>query len=284
MFAIFRRRLFKNWLMILGWGIGLGLLAYYLFDIFEMFSQQEVNLQQYLNALPEGLLAFFGGEDVDFFSPSGFLHLEFFSYMPIILGIMVVTSAANLITRSEEEGSLELILAQPVSRSVVFWSRTLALILSLSLILVIVWGGAAIGLELHEFDITQGQLIWPFISLLSILMLFLSLALFLSMVLPTSGSASLTAGSLVIASFFISSLARIDENLEGINRFSPLKYYQGGAAVEGLKTNYLWLLFGLALFFLILAWFFFVKRDMRFGGAGGLRLVFKRGKEAGEGE
>jgi ABC-2 type transport system permease protein len=216
---------------------------------------------------------------VDLFSPSGFLHLEFFSYMPIILGIMVVTSAAAMITRSEEEGSLELILAQPVSRSLVFWSRTLALILSIILILVIVWGGAAIGLELHEFDITQGQLVRPFFSLLSILMLFLSLALFLSMLLPTSGSASLTAGSLVIASFFISSLARIDENLEGINRFSPLKYYQGGAAVNGLKAEYLWLLFGLAVLFLLLAWFFFVKRDMRFGGTSGLRLVFKRGEK-----
>jgi ABC-type transport system involved in multi-copper enzyme maturation permease subunit len=151
--------------------------------------------------------------------------------------------------------------------------------LSLSLILVITWGGGAIGLELHDFDITHIQLVKPFISLLSILMLFLSLALFLSMVLPTSGSASLTAGFLLIASYFISSLARIDENLEGINRFSPLKYYQGGAAVDGLNGENLILLLGLAAFFLILAWFFFIKRDMRFGGTGGLRLVFKRGEK-----
>ena len=265
--------------MILGWGIGLGILAYYLFDIYDTFFQQDVNLQQLLNAFPSELLAFFGGEDVDLFSPSGFLHLEFFSFMPIILGIMGVTSAANLITRSEEEGSLELILAQPVSRSLFFWSRTLALILSVSLILLIVWCGAAIGLELHDFDLTQIQLVRPFVSLLSILMLFISLALFLSMVLPSSGSASLAAGFFLIASYFISSLARIDEDLEGINRFSPLKYYQGGTAVNGLNQEHLLLLFGLALLFLLLAWFFFEKRDMRFGGTGGIRLVFKRREE-----
>ncbi len=279
MFALFRRKLFKNWLMILGWGLGLGILAYYLFDIYDTFFQRDVNLEQLLNAFPSELLAFFGGEDVDLFSPSGFLHLEFFSYMPIILGIMGVTSAANLITRSEEEGSLELILAQPVSRSLVFWSRTLALIVSVVLILVIVWGGAAIGLESHDFDLNQGQLIRPFISLLSILMLFISLALFLSMLLPSSGAASLAAGFFLIASYFISSLARIDEDLEGINRFSPLKYYQGGSAVNGLNTEKLLLLFGLAAIFLLLAWFFFEKRDMRFGGTGGLRLVFKRGEK-----
>jgi ABC-2 type transport system permease protein len=278
MFAIFSRKLKKNWLMILGWGIGLGILAYYLFDIYDTLFQQDVNLQQLLNAFPEGMLAFFGGEDVDLFSPSGFLHLEFFSYMPIVLGIMVVASAANLLTRSEEEGSLELILAQPVSRSLVFWSRTLALVLSVSLILLIIWAGAAIGLELHDFDITQGQLVRPFVSLFAILVLFLALALFLSMVLPTSGAASLGAGFLLIASYFISSLARIDEDLEGLNHFSPLKYYQGGTALNGLNSEHLLLLFGLAVVFLLLAWFFFVKRDMRFGGTGGLRLVFKRGE------
>ena len=279
MFAIFRRKLFKNWLMILGWGIGLGVLAYYLFDIYDTFFQRDVNLQQIFNAFPEEVLAFFGSDGIDLFSTAGFLHLEFFSYMPIVLGIMVVTSAANLITRSEEEGSLELILAQPVSRSLVFWSRTLALMLSVCLILVIVWGGAAIGLELHDFDLSQGQLVRPFVSLFSILILFLSLALFLSMVLPNSGSASLTAGFLLIASYFISSLAGIDENLEGFNRFSPLKYYQGGAAVNGFNGEYLMLLFGFAVFFLLLAWFFFERRDMRFGGTGGLRLVFKRGEK-----
>ncbi|MFW5713064.1 MAG: ABC transporter permease [Brevefilum sp.] len=280
MFAIFRRKLLKNWLMILGWGIGLGILAFYLFDIYDTFFQQEVNLEQLLNAFPSEMLAFFGGEDIDIFSPSGFLHLEFFSYMPIILGIMAVTSAANLITQSEEEGSLELILAQPVSRSVVFWGRTLALILSVVLILVITWGGAAIGLETHDFDITQRQLVKPYISLASVLMMFLSLALFLSMVLPSSGAAGLTAGFLLIASFFVSSLASIDENLEGVNRFSPMKYYQGGTAVEGLDQKNLLILFGLAILFLLLAWFFFTKRDMRFGGTGGVRLVFKRREES----
>lgn len=275
MFAIFLRKLIKNWLMILGWGFGLGLLGYYLFDIYDTFFQRDVNLQQVFNAFPEDLLAFFGG-DIDLFSPGGFLHLEFFSYMPIILGILVVSSAASLITKREEDGTLELVLAQPVSRSAVFWSRTLALILSVGLILVFTWGGFVIGLELNDFDISQEQLVNPFISLFSILLFFLSLALLLSMLLPASSSASLTAGFLLIASYFISSLARIDEDLEVINRFSPLKYYQGGAAVNGLNSQYLLWLFTLSILFLALAWFFFVMRDMRFGGTGGLRLVFRR--------
>ncbi|KUK89486.1 MAG: hypothetical protein XE04_1784 [Marinimicrobia bacterium 46_43] len=48
MFAIFKRRLYKNGLMILGWGIGLGVLCYYLFEIYNTFFQRDVDLMQLL--------------------------------------------------------------------------------------------------------------------------------------------------------------------------------------------------------------------------------------------
>jgi ABC-2 type transport system permease protein len=275
MFAIFKRRLLKNWLMILGWGIGLGVLGYYLFDIYNTFFQRDVDLMQLFNAFPEDLMAFFGG-DVDLFTPSGFLQLEFFSYMPIVLGIMVISAAASLISKDEEEGSLELIVAQPISRARVFAGRLLALILSVVLILTITWSGFALGAHQNDFDLSSSQLARPFISLFAILMVFLSLSVLLSMILPSSNSASMISGFLLIASYFISSLVNLDEKLNGINRFSPLKYYQGGTAVEGLDIQKLLLLLGISLVFILLGMFIFEKRDLRFGGSGGFRLVFPK--------
>jgi ABC-2 type transport system permease protein len=185
-----------------------------------------------------------------------------------------------LISKDEEEGTLELIIAQPISRLTLFSSRTLALILSVILILAITWVGFYLGANYNDFDLTLAELTRPFVSLFAILMLFLGMSLLLSMILPSSSSAGFVSGFLLIASFFISSLARIDEKLEGVNRFSPLKYYQGGAAVEGLDTQNLLLLFGLGLTFLIIAGFLFVKRDLRFGGSGGFRLVFPKKEQS----
>jgi ABC-2 type transport system permease protein len=261
--------------MIFGWGIGLGVLGYYLFDIYNTFFQRDVDLMQLFNAFPEDLMAFFGG-DVDLFTPSGFLQLEFFSYMPIVLGIMVISAAASLISKDEEEGSLELIVAQPISRARVFAGRLLALILSVVLILTITWSGFALGAHQNDFDLSSSQLARPFISLFAILMVFLSLSVLLSMILPSSNSASMISGFLLIASYFISSLVNLDEKLRGINRFSPLKYYQGGTAVEGLDIQKLLLLLGISLAFLLLGMFIFEKRDLRFGGSGGFRLVFPK--------
>ena len=282
MFAIFQRKLFKNGLMILGWGLGLALLGYFLFDIYESLVGMDADLQQMMQAFPEEMLAFFGG-DVDIFDPEGFLHLEFFSYIPIILGLVVVSGATRLIVKEEEQGSLELILAQPISRTAVFWSKLAALIITLILILAITWGGFALGLAgTDSFDLDQGQLVRPFVSLFVVLLVFLSLALLLSMILPTSGSASMVANLVLIASFFITSLAQIYDRLEPLNRYSPLRYYQGGRALSGFNTEHLLILFGVSVVFIALDWFLFEKRDLRFGGTGWLRLAFKRkGDETG---
>ena len=276
MLAIFSRKLGKNLLMILGWGLGLSLLGYFLFDIYETMFGMNVDLQQMMAAFPEEMLAFFGG-DVDVFDPEGFIHLEFFSYIPIILGIVAVSGATGLIVKKEEEGSLELILAQPVSRSAVFWGKLLAHLVTIILILAITWGGFALGLaSTDSFDLDQGQLIGPFVSLFAVLLLFLGLALMLSMILPTSGSANLVTNFLLIASFFITSLAQIEDRLEAFNRFSPLRYYQGGKALSGLNVDHLLILLGVSLVFILVAWLLFEKRDLRFGGTGCLRVVLRR--------
>jgi ABC-2 type transport system permease protein len=159
MWAIFKRDMLKNWLMILGWGIGFGLLAYFLFDIYEAMFLQNVDLVNLLEAFPEGMMAFFGGEDIDIFEPAGFVHLEFFSYIHIILGIMIINSATSLLVKKEEEGTLELTISQPISRTELFWSRLFALLLSLVLIFVLIWAGFALGLKMLT------RLIWSVLSL-----------------------------------------------------------------------------------------------------------------------
>lgn len=93
------------------------------------------------------------------------------------------------------------------------------MILSVVLILTIIWSGFALDAHLNEFDLSPVELARPFISLFAILMVILSLAFLLSMILPSSNSASMISGFLLIASYFISSLVNLDEKLEGTNRF-----------------------------------------------------------------
>jgi len=54
--------------------------------------------------------------------------------------------------------------------------------------------------------------------------------------------------------------------------YTPLKYYQGGNAIDGVNWEWFAWLFGATVFFAILAWWRFQKRDIRVGGEGGWRI------------
>ena len=276
MLAIFWQQLKKNRIMILGWGLGLGILGFYLFDIYETIFVANANVADFIDAFPKEVMAFFGQQG-GAITPTSFLDMEFFSFTPLILGIMVVSMASSLVARREEDGTLELVIAQPISRSKVFWGKSLALLVSLILILGLTWSGFALGMaQGGAFDFSLWEMSRAFISLFAVLLVFLGLALLLSMILPSSTTAGLAAGFLVVITYFISSLSNIDEKLEGISRFSPMKYYQGGKAIEQFDLNNLLILLATSVVFILLSWLIFERRDLRFGGSGGFRMNFGR--------
>ena len=129
-----------------------------------------------------------------------------------------------------------------------------------------------------EIDI--GKLLLPFASLLAEIMLFGSIAILLSLLLPSRRVASMTAGLILVGSFFITGFAEIISDLEEAARFSPLTYYQSvDAMLQGLNFNWLAGLLGVAILFILFSWWLFQRREIRVGGEGGWnlpKLVFRR--------
>ncbi|MSP14871.1 MAG: hypothetical protein EXR62_18170 [Chloroflexi bacterium] len=256
---------------VIGWGAALALLAMYMVPFYDTLAKQQAQLEQVLKGYPPELMAFFGDMS-QMFTPQGYLTVEFFSYMPLILGIFAILAGAGLIARDEENGTLDLVLAYPVSRTALFVGRLLAFVAATALILLLIWLGFVITMSSSSLAIGWVQMAWPIFSLAGVLLFFATLALLLSMVLPSSRLAAMVAGIVLVASFFITSLARVDKHLESLAALSPLNYYQSGNAILGLNGSWLAGLLGFSLLFTIVAWWQFERRDIRVGGEGGWRL------------
>jgi len=274
MFTIFRNAFSRYRGQILGWGVALGLLCLYLAQFYDTIAAQKEVYLQMMEAFPKELMAFFSTSDAsEMFTPSGFLNIEFFSYMPIIIGIFAILAGSGMLAGDEESGTMDLVLAHPVSRTVLFVGRLLAFLLATMGILVLTWIGFLIGIPGSGLGLNALEIGRPFISLFSQLILYSTTALVLSMLLPSRRMAAMITGILMVASFFITALARLDENLEKVAKISPMNYYQGGMAIDKLDWGWVIGLLGISTLFVLIAWWRFERRDIRVGGEGGWRLT-----------
>ena len=283
MWTVFLHSLNNNRGAILGWGIGLAVLGGYLVSFYETFGGMEEQLSTLLQSYPKELFAFFGNFE-EIFAPAGFLNTEFFSYMPLILGIYAVLTGCGLLVSDEESGILDLVMSYPISRTVYYFRRLLAFVLSILLILLIAWAGFVIVIPSTPLEINAFEMAGAFLALFSVVLLFGTTAVLLSMLLPSRRMAAMVAGLLLVASFFITGLATIDDRLETIAKLSPLNYYQGGEALNGVNWQWILGLVGFSLLFAILTWLAFWRRDIRVGGEGGWglsRLLLRRNKQPG---
>ncbi len=268
--TIFRYTLGRFRGQILGWGIGLALLGMLLVSMYDSFAGAQ-EFEKLLEIYPPEISAFMGDLS-SMATPEGWVSMEFFSYMPLILGIFAVLTGSGLLVSDEENGRLDLIMAHPVSRMALFLGRLLAFVASTVAILTIAWLGLVVPMTWSSMDIGWGRMWLPLLSLLAQLLVFGTMSLLLSMLLPSRRMAATTGGMLLVTSFFITGLAKMNENLETIARLSPLNYYQTQDAFQGLNGVWLAGLLAAAVLFAALTWYRFWRRDIRVGGEGGWRL------------
>jgi ABC-2 type transport system permease protein len=117
-------------------------------------------------------------------------------------------------------------------------------------------------------ELTPIELARPFLSLGAVLLLFGSLALTLSLLLPSRRTAAMLTGLVLVGSYIASSLARVNDNLKPLARLLPLDYYQGGAAIAHLNLGWALGLVAASLACAVLGAWLFQRRDIRVGGEG----------------
>ena len=281
MITIFKHALSKNRGAILGWGLTLALLAMMFALFFDSISANGAQFQALLETYPKELIAFFSASGAfDMTTAEGFLSIEYFSFMPLVIGVFAVIAGSGVLVADEESGVLDLIAAQPVSRSSLFWGRLFALIVTLILILALGYAGVMLGTTYSKMELDPLMTIFPFASMFAYLFFFAGLALLLSMWLPSRSSASMVSGIVLAAGFFLNGMAHVNDTLANVEPFLPNTYYQSEGWLDGFKWDWFAILVGVGLLFALLAWWSFLRRDIRVGGEGSFRLPWFRRRVA----
>lgn len=257
---------------ILGWGIGIAALGLLIVAFYDVFGERQADFMKMIESYPPEFLAFFGTDAKGMMSPEGYLGMYGFSFLPIIIGFFAVLVGSNLIAGDEEHGRLDLVIAHPVGRTAFYFGRLVAFMGATVSILVLGWLGFCVLLNGSSLEITWGEMTLPFISSLAQALIYGTLALLLSMVLPTRNFASIISGLVMVVGYVLSSMASLNENLGSVSKLFPYTYFQGSEAFTNLNLTWLLALFGVSAIMALLAWWRFMRRDIRLSGEGSFRL------------
>jgi ABC-2 type transport system permease protein len=274
MITIFLHALGKLRGQILGWGLALCVMSAFAVVRYNLMMENQQAIRQILAGSVGDFVRMFG--DIDrLTTPGGFLSLAFFAYMPLVLGVFAVLTGGGLLVADEENGTLDLLLAHPISRSSLLLGRLLAFVVATLAILVLSWLGFLLVMPWSKLHLDAWTVARPYLSLAAVVYFYGCLALFLSMLLPARRTTGMAAGVILLISYFLTTLERIDKGIAPVARFSPLRYYQGGDAIDGLNWPWLAALLAGAGLFALLAGWLFLLRDIRVAGEGGWRWPFQ---------
>ena len=113
---------------LLWWGIALAAMILVNTAFYPSFKNDR-SYDDLIKQMPDALRAMMGASEGGYSSPSGFLNSQVYALMlPMILFIFGVAAGARAIGGSEEDGTLEPLLAEPVARRRVALERGLAVL------------------------------------------------------------------------------------------------------------------------------------------------------------
>lgn len=254
------------------YGLGLVLMAALIVYIYPSYSDQLAAFE-----IPEALRALIG--EVDFGTPKGFLAAEFFSWIPIILAVFAITSGTAAIGGEESNGTLDLLLAQPVSRRRVAIEKLAGLLIASTAIVLIAYIGWLISVPFVDIDVGLGELAVATLNLLPLVLVLQSLACLATVMFASRGTATGAVTAFAVGSYFINFIASLVESIEPIRIVSVFHHYHGiDVLMDGVHWSGLGLLIALYVTFAVLTVYGFERREIG-GGQPAFGLPFSRAED-----
>ena len=232
---------------------------------YTFFVQQQSAYESLLADYPDALLAMFGVESgAALFSPDGYLTSQAFGWLvPLLTLALGIGVGAAAVAGEEEAGTMDLLLALPVTRTYVILQKLGAMFVLVLLLGIGVFTGTAVGAVAVDMDISMVNLAAASFSGVLLGMVFGTLALAVGAATGKRGLSLGLASGVALVAFLIQTLAPIVDWLEAAHPLTPFYYYgDHQPLVNGLHWGHAGVLIGLSAFFVLVATFTFRRRDI----------------------
>lgn len=215
------------------WSLGLAGLVILLVAVYPSIRDNPV-LERLNTEYPEVIREFvtFGGQ-FDYTSPAGYLGAELFSMMgPLLLIIAAIGAGARAIAGEEQEGTLDLLLSMPVSRTRMLLEKMLAIVLELVILGVVLFVVLWISAAAAGMDVSPALLLAATTDAVLLALVFGALALLLGAATGRRGLAIGVAAALGVLAYVVHGLAPLVDVFDTLRPASPYYHYVASDALR----------------------------------------------------
>ena len=256
---IFIKTLHERRWMVLFWAVGVAAMALLMMGFYHSFQ----DFDQVLQNLPKSVKGLVGNI-ASLKTVSGYVAQQVFALrVPLLTLIMGITLFTGLLAGDEGQGTLQTLLAQPVSRTKVFIEKFLAGTLITFIICSGAIVGVLVGLVLIHEQLSFVRLLQSVVGVWLLTLLFGSLGFAIGAITGKRGIAGSATGLIAFSSYLITSFAPNVSGLKSIEKFSPFHYYNNPAITEyGLKGSNVLIMVGATTVLLVISLIIFSRRDI----------------------
>jgi ABC-2 type transport system permease protein len=208
------------------WALGLVGLVALMISVYPSVRDNR-SLNQLVNDYPDALKGFvaFGGQ-LDYVSGAGYLGSELFSLMiPLLLLVAAIGAGSRAIAGEEEAGTLDLLLANPISRRRVALEKLAALFVEVAALGVVLFVALVVGAHAVTLETSAGHLAAATASAVMLAVSFGVIAMLLGAATGRRARASGITAALAVAAYVLNGLAPLVEALKPFRRVSLFYHY-----------------------------------------------------------
>ena len=260
---IFFRELKANLKSLLIWSVIVALLIVMAVTKFSAFAGDPEMLSM-LDSMPPALLDALSMRAFNLTTLSGFYGIMFI-YFSLMGAIASAMWGSDIISKEERDKTVEFSLVLPVSRSRVVTAKALAALVNSILFVLITWGISLVAVRSYNPD--QG--FFDFLALemqamFLIELIFLAIGLLLGCAMQQYKRSGSAAVGIILATYFMSILAVMNENLDFLKYFTPFKYFDAGELFRTGQMDGLYLLLSAVIIVASVAvgYWIYNKRDL----------------------
>ncbi|WP_280233849.1 ABC transporter permease subunit [Nocardia cyriacigeorgica] len=236
---------------LIGWSAGLAVVPTLYLPSYESLKEQgSLDIQQNSMYDAMGLS--------DFASGTGFLNSTVYSLMGLLLMLIFAVTIATRSATQEENGTLDLLLAQPISRNSLLLQRFAALATQIAIVTAVLTVSVIAGANAGKLDVETGNIIAASAGLGLLALLTGTVALLVGAATGKRSLALGVAALLAVGGYLANNLGG-----DWLRKLSPFYYANGDSPlVNGWNGMHLAVLAAAAAAALVLAVVSFDRRDL----------------------